>query len=109
MGRRNKTRIGDGPYDISIVGDAICFPTGANDFVSLDAGNPADPCFRAEIRMSPDGSDSLLVKVVGKYRGGTIARAIQMTFDSVVRASLSGSMMPWRIGRLFWNQAPNMQ
>ena len=69
---------------IAIVDNVLHLPAGVNDFVALDNQGAG---FRAEMRMSEDGSDWIKVKVHGRYRGTTIARAVEIYFQPVVSST----------------------
>ena len=73
-----------GTRTIAVVDDAIHYPVGAREFISLDSQGAA---FRAEIRMAEDGTEWVKVKVIGRYRGGTIARAIEIYFQPVISST----------------------
>lgn len=73
-----------GTRTVAVVGDHIEYPVGAKEFIPLDSLGAG---FRAEIRMSEDGTDWVKVKVVGRYRGSTIARAIEIYFQPVISST----------------------
>ena len=73
-----------GTRTIAVVDDAIHYPVGTREFIPLDAQGAT---FRAEIRMSEDGTDWVKVKIVGRYRGGTITRAIEIYFEPIISST----------------------